>query len=262
MINRAHVIGMGRLGRHWADRLSALNVTVHRWSRTAQDGVRSMSEWSHAEPADAVFIAVPDDAIASVAESILPHLPGSTALVHHAGSVPLEALPVEPERRAVMWPPMTFTAGSSPDWNTLPLGIEAADPQWMQLGLRMTPQAFALTATSRPALHLGAVLAGNLTAAWLGVVESYLEQHGLPLSALAPLVEESVKRALEGGALDTVSGPASRNDADTLQRQAAALNCLSHPDQDLTSIHTLLTNRILAQHGHPPLPLQGETEGH
>ena len=113
-----------------------------------------------------------------------------------------------------------------------------------------------------PEVDLGAVLAGNLTAAWLGVVESYLKEHGLPLSALAPLVEESVKKALEGGALATVSGPASRNDAVTLQRQAATLKSHSRPDQDLTLIHTLLTNRILAQHGHPPPPLQGETEGH
>ena len=262
MIGSAHVIGMGRLGRHWADRLSTLNVDVHRWSRSAAEGVRTMDEWSTAEDADIVFIAVPDDAIATVAERIAPHLQGNTALVHHAGSVAVEALPVEAARRAVMWPPMTFSAGSSPDWDNLPLGIEATEPRWMELGRRIAPQAFALTASSRPALHLGAVLAGNLTAAWLGVVESYLEQHGLPLSTLTPLIRESVGKALEGKALTTVSGPASRNDAETLSRQVEALGHGAQRDQDLKLIHTLLTNRILTHHGYPRLPLQEETERH
>ena len=251
MIGSAHVIGMGRLGRHWANRLESLNITVHRWSRHASEGIRAMENWSAAEPAQAIFLAVPDGEIDSVAGQVVSNTSLDAVLVHHAGAVSIDALPVDPERRAVMWPPMTFIQESPPDWDSMPLGVASKQPQWLELARMIAPQAFSLTAESRPILHMGAVLAGNLSASWLGVVESFLDQHDLPLATLRPLVIESVKLALEGRALDTVSGPASRNDTETLKRQCLMLD---GRDADLALLHRILTNRILNHHGHNGLP--------
>lgn len=254
MIRSAHVIGQGRLGKHWADRLEHLGIHTQRWSRTPSDNVKDMHHWTAPSETDAVFIAVPDGTITELAEHIAPGLKPGTLLAHHAGAVPLDALPVAPADRAVMWPPMTFIAGQTPDWNSMPLAVEADHSNWLLWARQLTPQAFALTSDSRRALHLGAVLAGNLTAAWIGTVEAYLEHHQLSLEMLAPLVEESVTNALKGKALNTVSGPATRNDRTTLDQQIQALSD-PHLDQtELATLHRILTNRILQHHGHDLLP--------
>jgi len=254
MIQSAHVIGQGRLGRHWADRLLDLGVRTQRWGRTPSGDVRDLSEWQHHVEADAVFIAVPDGAIAPVAQQIAPGLKPGTLIAHHAGAVPLSALPVPPQDRAVMWPPMTFVTGQTPDWSTMPLAVETENPVWFEWAQQLTPLAFSLTSESRSALHLGAVLSGNLTAAWLGTVETYLEKHSLSLDMLAPLVLESVANALKGQALSTVSGPAVRNDRDTLNQQAEVLTHATQEQSDLATLHRILTNSILHHHGHNLLP--------
>ena len=254
MIHRAHVIGQGRLGQHWADRLEGIGIETIRWSRTPSEHVRDMGHWKATEASDAVFIAVPDGAIAEVAERAAQGLQPGTLLAHHAGAVTLDALPVPPQDRAVMWPPMTFIKGQTPAWESMPLAVESENPNWLTWAKNMSPRAFALTATSRRALHLGAVLAGNLSAAWIGTVEAYLETHDLNLNMLAPLVEESVANALKGKALSTVSGPAARNDRDTLAQQTAALSGGTAQQAELAALHRILTNRILDHHGHDLLP--------
>lgn len=260
MIQNAHVIGMGRLGKHLAHRLGSLGIHVHRWSRTASAEARGLEEWPEFTECDAVFLAVPDDSIAEVAQCIRKGIADDTLLVHHAGSVPLDVLPSPDAFRAVMWPPMTFSSDQAPDWDTLPLGVESPSSQWMELGQRIAPNAFQLTADSRPKLHLGAVLAGNLTAAWIGTVETYLNAHDLPLKSLEPLIKESVHKSLIGNALTTVSGPASRNDRSTLEQQVTALQSEAHTLPEMAQLHRILTNLILQHHGHPTLPpVQTET---
>lgn len=266
MINSAHVIGMGRLGRPLANRLEEMGIPVHRWSRRASEGVTPLSAWPSRQTGDAVFLAVPDDAISEVADQLAPTLPSSTLWVHHAGAVALDILPAEDQCCAVMWPPMTFGEGQPPDWSTLPMGVETDHEPLFQWATKLAPQAFRVTATSRPQLHLGAVLSGNLTAAWIGAVEGYLESLDLPMSSLRPLIEESVRKALKGRALDTVSGPASRNDRATLDLQVQALHTeveTSTERSKLSELHRLLTNLILEHHGHPTLPpFQAETGTH
>lgn len=254
MIQSAHVIGQGRLGHHWADRLEELGIRTHRWGRTPSENVRDIRHWEASLQTDAVFIAVPDGAISEVAERIAPGLQPGTLLAHHAGAVPLDTLPVPSSDRAVMWPPMTFISGQTPDWSAMPIAVESANPVWLHWAQQLSPKAFSLTSESRRALHVGAVLAGNLTAAWLGTVEGYLETHHLSLDMLAPLVEESVSNALKGKALNTVSGPASRNDRTTLKQQTDVLSDPAQGQTELATLHRILTNRILHQHGHDPLP--------
>ena len=263
MIATAHVIGMGRLGRHLADRLETIGVNIQRWSRAADERVLSMEDWTGHAAADAIFLAVPDDALPAVAARVAEGLQESTLLVHHAGAVPADVLPVTDHQRAVMWPPMTFGHGTTPDWNTLPLGVEADRPDILEWATRLAPRAFPLTSGSRRALHLCAVLAGNLTAAWIGMVEEYLGQSDLDIAILEPLIVESVHKALEGNALDTVSGPASRNDRQTLEGQMEALASAPGSTPELTTLHHILTNRILQAHGHPELPpIQAAPRGH
>ena len=56
------------------DRLDSIGIDTIRWSRTSSDFVRDIGHWKAPEAADAVFIAVPDGAIAEVAQHVAPGL--------------------------------------------------------------------------------------------------------------------------------------------------------------------------------------------
>lgn len=249
----AHVIGMGRLGRHLALRLESLGIEVQRWNRTPTEGVPSLADWTAEGQPDAVFLTVSDDAIQPVANSIRHSLDSSTWLIHHAGSVPKDKLGLTHAPTAVLWPPMTFQTDVTPDWSTLPLVVDTEHPAIRDWARNLTPNCTDVQGDQRAELHLAAVLMGNLTAGWIGMVQQHLQDRGLDAGALAPLVQSSVVKALDGLALNHVTGPAARNDRDTLTQQADLLGTHDHRG-DLTQIHHLLTNRILTHHGHDPLP--------
>ena len=146
---------------------------------------------------------------------------------------------------------MTFQSTAAPDWQTMPMAVDAADASFQSWARTLAPGAFEVTDLQRQHLHLGAVLLGNLTAAWIGTVEAHLRNMDLTPELLTPLVEASVSKALEGNALDTVTGPAARNDRDTLNAQQSLL---ADADPDVADLHQRLTQRILTHHGHDPLP--------
>ena len=75
-----------------------------------------------------------------------------------------------------------------------------------------TPACFDVTEEQRRHLHLGAVLMGNLTAADRTVQEHLNTPALMPTSSVSSLAEASLNVALQSQALDTVTGPAARND--------------------------------------------------
>ena len=257
-MTRAHVIGMGRLGTHLAQRLEALDIEVTRWNRTPKKGARDLSEWTPDDQPNAVFLTVSDDALAPLAALLTGQLKPDTWLIHHAGSVSRDVLNAAGCETAVLWPPMTFQQTNTPDWSVLPLVVDTDHVPIRTWARTLTPNCTDAQGDQRKELHLAAVLLGNLTAGWIGVVQEHLRLQGLAVKALSPLVSTSVQKALDSAALDTVTGPAARNDRATLLHQADFLGAHDNVG-DLAAIHRILTNRILTHHGHDPLPpLQAE----
>jgi len=259
MIRNAHVIGMGRLGIHLSERLESLGVKVSRYNRTAHPKAKALENWEAMNDLDAVFLAVSDSAIQDVAGRICPSLPSKACLIHHAGSVSRNILPWNPSQTAVLWPPMTFQSNETPDWQTLPMAVETVHGPLQEWARLLAPCSFSVNPEQRQHLHLGAVLLGNLTAAWVGTVQAHLKSMSLDPSILSPLVQASVEKATQGAALDTVTGPAARNDRATLTAQS---NLLQSPEvqPELALLHHHLTNCILSHHGHLPFPpFQAET---
>jgi len=241
MIQRVSIIGWGRLAQHLSLRLERIGVeivSVHSRSKANLETALIPSD------VDAYLVAVSDDAIEKVA-AILPQGP---IRVHHAGSVPLSHMGCSTSNCGVIWPPQTFgQIEQTVDWSAVPIAVQSDNAAVVALARALSPIAFEVTETQRMALHLGAVLAGNLTAAWLGQVSAYCAAEGLPFEALHPLVRQSVEQALATNALP--SGPAARGDRSVLESQQAKL--ASNPE--LQQLYRTLTNAILAQHGQDPL---------
>ena len=199
MIERAHVIGAGRVGSAIAARLRERGLDL--------DG---------SEPA-LVLLCVPDRAIAEAAASVPP----GPWVGHVSGATPLAAL--EPhERRFGMHPLQTFTrdrgakqldgafaAVSGETDGALAVGL------WLARTLGLEP--FALADDKRAAYHAGAAIASNYLVTLRRAAGSLLEAAGAPPAALDPLMRRTIENGFE------LTGPIARGDWATVEAHVAAI---------------------------------------
>lgn len=208
-------------------------------------------------PADLYLLAVPDAAVPALL-STLPW-PPQAQVAHLAGALPLAVFEAAPQvRGGVLYPLQTFSPGRAIDWPTVPLFVEAADPvaeaTLLAVAHSLSTQVALLDSAQRLQLHLGAVFASNFTNHVLGIAHTLLGEAGLNFNLLAPLVRETVDKALAAHPTPFAvqTGPAARHDAPTLAAHTSTL--AAHPAWQ--ALYTQLTRSIQAAAAlpaaHPP----------
>jgi predicted short-subunit dehydrogenase-like oxidoreductase (DUF2520 family) len=208
-------------------------------------------------PADLYFLAVPD-AVVPVLLGTLPW-PAEALVTHLAGALPLAVFGAAPQvRGGVLYPLQTFSPGRAINWPAVPLFVEAADSAaeatLLAVAQSLSTHVALLDSAQRLQLHLGAVFASNFTNHALGIAHTLLAEAGLDFALLAPLVRETVEKALAAHPTPFAvqTGPAARHDAPTLAAHTAAL--AAHPTWQ--ALYTQLTLSIQAAAAlpaaHPP----------
>ena len=108
----------------------------------------------------------------------------------------------------------------------------AAEATLLILARSLSQQVIRLDSARRLKLHVAAVFANNFTNHLLGIADVLLAEADLPTDLLAPLVLETVDKALANPPFAVQTGPAVRHDLPTLAAHHAAL--AAHPAwQDL-----------------------------
>ena len=181
-------------------------------------------------PTDVYLLAVPDAAVAPLLASIA--WPAGALVAHLAGALPLAVFEAKPAvRGGVFYPLQTFSPGRAIDWPIVPLCIEAADAAaettLLALAGSLSGHVLRLDSDQRLRLHVAAVFANNFTNHLLGIADALLAEANLPAGLLAPLVRETVAKALANPPFAVQTGPAVRHDAPTLAAHHAAL--ATHP---------------------------------
>lgn len=206
-------------------------------------------------PADLYLLAVPDAAVPEVLAGVA--WPTGAQVGHVAGALPLAVFGAAPQvRGGVLYPLQTFSPGRAIAWPTVPLFVEATDADTeaalLALARSLSQRVQLLGSAQRLRLHLGAVWASNFTNHALGIGHALLAEAGLDFTLLAPLVRETVDKALAAptGPFAVQTGPAARHDAPTLAAHAAAL--ANHPAWQ--TLYTQLSQSIQAAAAHPPGP--------
>ena len=199
MIERAHVIGAGRVGSAIAARLRERGLDLD------------------ADDPELILLCVPDRAIADVAAATAP----GPWLAHVSGATPLAAL--EPhERRFGLHPLQTFTldrGAEQLDGAFAAITAETEDARkvgdWLarQLGLEPFPLADAKRAT----YHAGAAIASNYLVTLRRAAGALLEAAGAPPEALDPLMRRTIENGFE------LTGPIARGDWTTVEAHVAAI---------------------------------------
>ncbi len=238
---RVGLLGSGRVASQLGPALAAAGHQVEFvWNRTAPaaktlaaqlPGTRALLTLeSPLPPADVYLLALPDAAVAPLLASTT--WPAGAVVAHLAGALPLAVFDARPEvRGGVFYPLQTFSPGRAIDWPTVPLCIEAADAaaeaMLLALAHSLSQHVRLLDSAQRLKLHVAAVFANNFTNHLLGIADALLAEANLPPALLAPLVRETVDKALANPPFAVQTGPAVRRDAPTLAAHHAAL--AAHP---------------------------------
>ena len=238
---RIGLLGAGRVAGQLGPALVAAgHCVVFVWSRTTSaaaalatqlPGARALSSLAPpVPPADVYLLAVPDAAVGSLLSTIT--WPGGALVAHLAGALPLAIFAASHSvRGGVLYPLQTFSPGRAIDWAAVPLSVEAADAgataTLLALAHSLSQHVRQLDSDQRLKLHVAAVFANNFTNHLLGIADALLAEADLPSALLAPLVRETIEKALTHPPFTVQTGPAARCDASTLIAHQAALS--AHP---------------------------------
>lgn len=246
---RVNLIGTGNIAQHLASALHDAGHVIlstmslhfsHTLAFAQKFNTTPISSPSQLPQADITILAIPDNAIPVLA----PQLPNHTPIAHTSGATPLDAL-LPHEQRAVLYPCQTFSASDDIDFSQVPLLIEASDSDTLQLlqclASSLSRRVLPASSPERATLHLAATIASNFTNHLLLQSQQLISQTSLPTDILNPLILQTVHKALTLGPHDAQTGPARRNDSNTIQHH---LDLISNPL--LKQIYQSITHSISA----------------
>ncbi len=195
--------------------------------------------------ADIYIVAVKDDAIAEVAGK-LSHIEHGV-VVHTSGSAPDDACAGANVSFGVLYPLQTFSKDKAVDWTTITVFTYASDENAQRIvdrvGYMLSNKVQHIDERMRSQLHIAAVFACNfVNYMWIKSAE-ILARCGCTLSDLAPLLAETMQKALTTSPESAQTGPARRGDHGIIARHLAIL------DNNDYKIYKLLSDAIMEHYG-------------
>ena len=253
MIRTVTLIGAGRVASALGVALSNAGCTVSTVISRSGETARALAATLNAEwgsdpsvnvSSDLLVLAVNDSALEKLVSLINPQK--ETIVVHTAGSYPVEILDsLDGKRKGVFYPLQTFTKGRTIDFRNLPILVEASDSQTAaeleQLARIISTEVFNAGFEERRMIHLAAVFVCNFVNHLYSAGGEIAGRTTLPFTVLEPLMRETLAKAIEIGPAEAQTGPAARNDLNTIEKQLELLR--SSPQ--LEKVYRVLTESII-----------------
>ena len=174
------------------------------------------------------IIAISDDAIPMIADK-LHNLKG--VVVHTSGSVAMDKLPKN-VKRGVFYPLQTFTKNKMVDFSKIPICIEAENEVDLnlltQLASLISDEVVEVSSKQRSELHIAAVFVNNFTNHLFYLGQKICEDNALEFDLLRPLIAETIKKIKDTSPLIAQTGPAKRNDVNTMVKHLSFLKNEEH----------------------------------
>lgn len=241
-ILRVSFIGTGNVATRMAERLREVGAEI---VQMCSRGGTPVSELDPSR-ADMIIIAVSDDAIVPVLDSIPSG--GEALWVHTAGSVGMEVFDsAKFPRHGILYPLQTMLKSLPVDWARVPLLVEG-DEEVERVARLMSPSVARLDSASRRRLHAAAVMGCNMVMYLWSQSQEICRQAGLPFEMLHPLLQMTLDRATDLGPCNAMTGPARRGDLRTIAAHIAAL------PPEIADTYRELSRKMLAKF-HPEITL-------
>ena len=238
------LIGGGKLGKHlYKVLISVGQVQLLKWVLRSREkgltpeGVNIVNKIDQDEKCDIYLIAVSDNSIKEVVQL----LPKDSFVVHTSGSISLKE--IKRERVGVFYPIQTFSKGSDINFSKIFVGLESKNSKDLiilkKLAKLVGSKSFDLNSSQREQLHLAAVLVNNFTNHLFAEANLICKKNNLPFYLLLPLIKETVEKVDKLSPKDSQTGPASRNDSETISKQIKLIT-----NNRLKKVYKVLTSAI------------------
>lgn len=195
---------------------------------------------------DIIIVAVPDHKLKDVLSQLKYN--SETIIVHTAGSFGLEIFPASIKRTGVFYPLQTFSKGRIIRFKDLPILLEASEKDVGQKLKNLTEsiggKMYFVDNERRRIIHLAAVFVNNFTNYMLTAGKELISDAGLSFQMFEPLIKETISKALEEGPERSQTGPAVRNDLNTIEKHLELLSF----SPDLQNIYKEITNSIIKRY--------------
>lgn len=252
---RVVIVGFGRVGGALALGLKKAGWSISVLPRSAESVRRAASmqvrlaDHEDLKAAEVCVLAVPDGAVAQVAELVEEDLGASTALVHCSGALPLAVFASAKQKRSFgSFHPLAAISDPRDELAGHAVALASTDKRvlapllWkMALALRLKP--IEVPETGRAAYHAGAVLSAGLLVSLADAAVTALQHAGLDrdvaLESLLPLMRSALRGVEARGLERGLTGPVVRGDVGVVQAHLEAL------PPEVGSIYRLLSQRAL-----------------
>ncbi|PRX50666.1 Rossmann-like and DUF2520 domain-containing protein [Salegentibacter salegens] len=245
------ILGAGNVAFHLfrafseAENTRVIQVYNHREEslKDFKNLTDTTSNISDLKQADFYLLALKDDVISEITHN----LKDKTGMVlHTSGAVNLNALD-SVKNSGVFYPLQTFSKNKTVDFAEIPVCIEANSAENLKkikkLAAEISKDVRAINSEQRKALHLAAVFVNNFSNHLYTIGAEICEKHQVDFSILKPLIRETASKIESLSPQDAQTGPALRNDQQTIEAHLALLS------KNHKAIYNLLTQSIQDFHG-------------
>lgn len=257
-ISHINLAGAGNVATHLAIAFRKQGLIIpYIYNRSPEAGMKlarkvgaryTSSPGTLSQDADLIILAVSDDAISPVCESL--HA-GSSLVVHTSGSADIRILQHTSSHTGVFYPLQTFRKGKRVSFSSLPVCIEAnhkSDELRLQhIALLLGATPCLIRSDQRKVLHIGAVIAGNFSNFCYAMAEELVEEYALPFDLLKPLIRQTAANIRKNDLFLHQTGPAIRGDDATIEAHMAFLE--RHPEHQ--KMYRLMT-KLIHERKHTP----------
>ena len=251
-------IGAGNLAWHLAPELENAGHSVKTITGKREKNLHLLAERLYdptvkkdldfsGENIHGIFITTPDSVIKEIVSDIV--VPEDCILVHCSASQPLGVLEISASPDiGVFYPLQTFTKGYKTDFREVPIFIEAnsgsTEETLVRLAKGISKEVYLLDSDRRKKLHLTATFACNFTNHMLTIAKDLIDEYQLDFDLLWPVLKTTIQKAMQLGPENSQTGPAVRNDYDTMDSH---LDLLKN-DPDVEEIYNLISKHIQKVH--------------
>ncbi|MEN2281861.1 Rossmann-like and DUF2520 domain-containing protein [Algoriphagus sp. SE2] len=217
----------------------AIKITGRLYSSEAKNDL----DFSESE-AEIFILAVKDFAIPEVADEVI--LPEGSILVHTSGTMPLDILGYSSASyTGIFYPLQSFTKDRKIDFEDVTFLLECEDEETLQklrkLAKSLSSMNYVVKSKDRKAIHVAAVFASNFSNHMIRISEEIMRRQGLDFDMLKPLIVEQISKTLQIGAKKAQTGPAIREDYQTLEDHHRFLNY----NDSIAEIYRLISQDII-----------------
>jgi predicted short-subunit dehydrogenase-like oxidoreductase (DUF2520 family) len=242
------IIGSGNVAQHLitafkkADGIDLIQVFARKKESLLHllDSQFIIDDYTNMLEADLYIIAVSDNEINEVSTQF----PFQNRLVvHTSGSISMDELSNK-NRKGVFYPLQTFSKSKEINFNEIPICLETEIEKDYQIfeavAKAISNKIYTISSKQRKAIHVSAVFVCNFVNHLYQIGNEICIENNIPFAILKPLIEETASKLESLSPIDAQTGPAKRNDSQTINTH---LNFLTNENQK--EIYKLLTKSII-----------------